>query len=430
MIKLTRHLVPMLIVFALLVACRENEEHSQLKGGNGDYSTATVTSEEIPFTLSELSTDVIKLPVSDKLSGGLLLAVNEDERFDRLYYAKFDGQPAQLLTERVVSFLVFPSPYAPLVTYPSHDGRRWRFVITDLRTMETVEMINGDSSGEIHGWSPDGQSLSFQTREQGLMIYDIPSNTTTQVTEQPATSAWLQDNTLVYVLMGEDDTSLPLIRYFPEEGRHERLIDNVSVTPPNDFIALEAVLSEQDLRFAAGFDQYDRRALAPGRQSHYVIDWSQAVWNDDVIVCEPWKITEYAHGSDTSSVAYAAEDIHFLTDLNILENGDLLFLQWEIEDCTFGHDMTVSLMRVDPTGAVNAITDEIYAGTNQAVRSHRYTTGEGFAFWIGQRPTGDTIINATELATGNTAPLLTIKDPAFSIFDNIFYVADQKSVSE
>lgn len=420
-----------LTFIGLLVACNQDQgsNTSQLEGANQKSITQTTTSVDSPFAaLDDLPMEDIRLPASNEVSGGLLLGVQEADNFDRLYFARFNGQPAQLLSDRVVSFRVTASPYDSWVAYPSQEGRSWHFMLTDLTTLETVQLADIEQDGEIHEWSPDGQWLSLHTSKEGLTVYNIPDKTRTQVLDQPSSSAWLDDNTLIYLKLDEQNSSTALMRYFPADNRHEMLLENIPANRPQNLIAFEAFLHNQGLKLANGFDQFDRTAIALDGQSRYVIDWFDAVWNGDVIICESWKITEYNLEGSPLNTVYEVDDSHFLTDLTLLENGDLLFLKWNINDCEFGNRMQVSLLKVKPSGVVNTITQDIYAGANRAVREHRYTVSNDgrFVFWIGNGETTETVINVTDLDTDITTTILAIDKDEFSttIFENIIYIPE------
>lgn len=463
-------IIVMVAIVALILSACGGEDKAEISGSsnsptdsnessNSDTSTSSDSStENVSFSADSIFADIrvpstndLMLPAVPELEGSLIFS-----RGGSLYHGAFDGEAAQFLVADISAATVDLSPNGEYVAYTSPGVRRLKMLFQDLESTEITELVPISGSfrqiaGHITGWSPD---------QQWVIVNDTIGPKQTVVSVDGATSyelgdsvypMWLSDNRVLLV-----DVDLPLIQaaqnfepqvvedfsvYDPSTEELTALdIPTDAVQSPLDYNGIVVALESEGLTLADTPDLFGYTVFDSDDASRYTVQLPQTTQSFTPEHCNVWTIDKLSEDG-TVETAYSAEDVLWITDLTLLVDRSILFLQWSAPDCS-PDDMEIALMRMMPDGetvqVVNGIS-RIEEGRNNLNvlpfnQGHRYAIspdGQYVVYPTGNNETMSAKLNLTDINTGETITLLEAASASSAnafmdndMFRSVFWVAD------
>lgn len=434
----------LIVVFAMVIsACggddepkasgsSSNESNSESSSNQGDStsSDALVNSEfdsDSDFASVALpEMNELALPSLPDLSGSLVFT-----RGRSLYRGAFNGESAEIVVSDISAATVDVSPDGQYVAYTSPGIRRLKMLFQQLDTSEITELspVSGNFrqvAGHITGWSPD---------EEWVIVNDVIGPRYFVVSIDGATSVeldntvypmWLEDNRVL--LIEVDRTLLDAAQSFQPQlvvgasvfdpttqETAELDLDMEAVAFPLDYNGISVTIQSEGLRLAPSSDVVGYSVVLPDEGSRLSVQLPEANRGFTPEQCNVWTIDKLTEDGTIETV-YTADEVMWLTDLTVLSDESVLFLEWSSVDCT-PDGMQLALKRLMLDGDVVQVVEgisRIEDGRNNLNllvfnQAHRYTVSPDgqYVVWPGgdidNRPAG---LNLTDINTGETMTLL------------------------
>jgi hypothetical protein len=339
---------------------------------------------------------------------------------DSLYLARFDGSEPSLVSEFVHPSSVALSPNGEQLSYNAGERRRSVF-LTDLETLEVVGSLRASSQfGGMGPWSPDGQWMT---------IFNFPA---IEVADTAATNSirvggvqnvafaqfWLADSTLL-VIETPNSTGVTDVRHIDPATGDEIEIDeaaeqNIILAFNNQPDLASAIAFQETVSTTVGVDLANPTILDPNGPPNINIIAPPANNQGVPDRCGTFQIQEQPQDVDAQPTTIATvEDSVFITNQARLNDGTILFVRWHFENCD-SVTMRAALMRLNPDGNLDVITDEIDPGTSPNLSFFFGETGnrvsissdQNYAVWFGGGFAADeATLNVTRLDTLETTVL-------------------------
>ena len=359
-----------------------------------------------------------------------------------------DGEPATLLDTYVNHFTLRLAPNRRTLSYvvavAGDDNAESELVLKliDLHTLEERNLITvTGSTSRVLAWSPAGEHMLIAgPGNGGLSIIDVdgsfletlvPSQSVGQPMVRDPEGTWLSDGRVVYLAPVNGDTSVlqPMV-YDIASG------EDISVTVPlgdnpRDLIAIEENLRDQQMIFPPTFRHFDRTIVLPDSEDRVTIQLPTSVWNFQTQACDQWTIVRREQGGTVERELYTTETT-YLSDLRPLPDESVLFLEWQLPNCSINTNLQISLKRLHLDGEVETLTEDIspqFDGNLGLLLYHhtqRYDlTPDGrYLVWLsGDIQAATTGIAITDLQTGQSAAFIeTNARSESSSFLNLFWI--------
>jgi hypothetical protein len=417
-------------------------------GQNGDPNRdqpANGDPDSLLFGLPDPSRAALRLPIIENAHGSLLFMQG-----NALYLAHFDGQPAILLDTFVNHFTLRLAPNRRTLSYvvavAGEDNAESELILKliDLHTLEQRNLITvTGSTSRVLAWSPAGEHMLIAgPGNGGLSIIDVdgsfletlvPAQDSGRPMVRDPEGTWLTDGRVLYLapLNGDSSTLQPML-YDLATGENTAV--NVPLGDnPRDLMAIEQSLRDQNMIFPPTFRHFDRSVSLPDDEDRVTIQLPSAIWNFQTQACDQWTITQREQGGAVQRELYTVETT-YLSDLRLLPDNTLLFLEWHLPNCSINTNLQISLQHLDLDGEVETLTDDIspqFDGNLGLLLYHhtqRYDlTPDGrYLVWLsGDIQAATTGIAITDLQTGQSAAFIeTIARSEGSSFLNIFWIPD------
>jgi hypothetical protein len=178
----------------------------------------------------------------------------------------------------------------------------------------------------------------------------------------------------------------------------------------------EAILSMEDELLAMGYEYAaepipEVTGLSPDGTLRYVIQFPEN--RSAAGLCDEWQIDSYNRYNGRQETVYAANDTHALSNLNVLDDGSMLFVRWLREDCRLSNPLQLELLRLTPDGALRLVTERISTATSNLSTltniNRRYTVSNNgrYVVWIsGSENDNDNALEIADLHTGKSTSLI------------------------
>lgn len=409
--KPRRGLVLWALLALLVVACGNDDEQPSVSGVNrGDnLPAATQAATDAPPTAGMLA----DLAATDDR----LLVVQGDA----LKVYDFGTGTLQTIAEDVAIATVHV--VRPLNSILYGDVNTQDIWMVDLATLASKPVFVWDSPFYNRGWrvGPVSPDQSWVAMQIGFGQYVLSADGATLlevVNQQSFVGRWLSD------------TVLMLQSYNWNAGDAEFLlfdVDTQAVTPlttttaamDSDPTLLEDELNGLGLSLASGRDA----AL----DSTLLVTMPEDIrMQQSFVPCGTWGIDQWQRDG-TRDTLYTIDNVYEISDVEVMPDGALVFLQGIIDECRPALP-TVSLLRLDD-GEPTVLADNVFAGLSMGRSSDRYfasiptthyvaVSDDGaFVVWIGGSLASNTVtLNLTDLRTRPyaSATLLTVDGSQYS----------------
>jgi hypothetical protein len=373
-----------------------------------------------------------------------------------IYHADFDGQSAEILVSGISAATVDLSPDGDYVAYTSPGIRRLKMLYHNLASNDLIELASVSGTlrqvaGHITGWSPDGQWVivndvigpkyhvisidGTMTHELGDVVYPM----------------WLEDNRVLLIVVDrtlinaafsfEPQLVIGASIFDPTtEETTELDLDMEAVAYPLDYNGISVTIQSEGLRLAQTTDAIGYSVVLPNEDVRLSVQIPEANLSFKPEQCNVWTIDKLTDEGDIETV-YTASEIMWITDLTVLPDESVLFLEWSSEGCSVD-GMRLVLKRWMPTGDVIQVVEgisRIEDGRNNLNllifnQGHRYTVSPDgqYVVW----PSGDidhrpAHLNLTAIDTGETLTLLEANSGGSAnnfmdndMFRSVFWVAE------
>ena len=340
---------------------------------------------------------------------------------ESLYLAHFDGSDPSLVSEFVHPPTVATTPSNTHVAFTSGERRR-SLSMVDLETLNIDGSLRVSSQfGFMGPWSPDGE---------WMVVFNFPSVylAPTDASESYRVGAiqnvafaqfWLQDSTLL-VIETPNATNVTDVRRIDPVTGDEIEIDEA--TEQNLILAFNnqpdlagAIAFQETVSTALGVDVANPIILDPDAIPFININAPPANAQGVPDRCGTFEIQDQPLELDVEATTLATvEESVFITNQARLNDGTVLFVRWYFENCD-SVTMRAALMRLDPDGNLDVITDEIDPGTSPNLSFFFGETGnrisvssdQNYVVWFGGGFSADeATLNVTRLDTLETTVLL------------------------
>jgi hypothetical protein len=217
-------------------------------------------------------------------------------------------------------------------------------------------------------------------------------------------------------------------------------LDMAAVAFPLDYNGIAASIQAEGLQLAPIADAVGYSVILPDDGSRLSVQIPEANLSFKPEQCNVWTIDKLTDNGDIETV-YTASEIMWITDLTVLPDESVLFLEWSSEGCSVD-GMRLALKRLMPSGDVVQVVEgisRIEDGRNNLNllifnQGHRFTVSPDgqYVVW----PSGDidhnpAQLNLTDIDTGETLVLLEALSGgganAFmdnDMFRSVFWVAE------
>lgn len=420
-------------------AVNDNDENV----GDDGNETSVEDSDSWLAGLPPPSAGALRLPIIENATGSLAFMQG-----NALYAAHFDGEPAMLLDTYVNHYSLHLAPDRHTLSYVAalagDDDNESELVLklVDLYSLEerTLMTVTGSTS-RVLSWSPAGEHmLMVGPGNGGLSIVDVDGSTVETLIPAQATSqamvpdpegTWLDDGRVLF-LASVDGISSNLQAMVYDPATQKTTPVNVTLDENSrDLLAIEENLRGQNLNFPPTYRHINRTVPLPNSIDRATIDLPSAIWNFQTQACDTWAIRHIQQGGTIQSDLYTSETT-YLADLTLLPDESMLFLEWQLPNCSLNTNLQISLKQLTLDGDVETLTEDIspqFDGNYGLLLyhdTHRYdVTPDGrYIVWlsgdIGETKTG---IAITDLETGQSAAFIeTIARSEASSFLNLFWI--------
>lgn len=368
-----------MLVALFIVSCGDNssEDTNELEGANSNSASPTNS----PIINEENQT-------VDRWSSEHFVYVDED----KLYSIEDDD--VELISENDVAH-VYSAPDNTKLVYTTLTSDGYDAHITDLTTLETIQLFSMTDFPVVHNWSPD-QEWVILTQRRGAPQYvinvdtkeviqfgDIPEYSvlegTTFLTPSESYSVesvvWLADNTL---LVYEEHNS---VEVKDDGGTYitvdKRMVHHVNLSN-NENETLDISISQSISSIARFIEvwQYTSQVydliqpfeleIFPNQDpaKQMVID-DNYDWLVEIVAptvdqithnfpaCGNWFVNKQpARASFLPEVLYQVQNILLLSDLILLPDESLLVTQWQVSNCNLSNIPTATILHIQANGDV------------------------------------------------------------------------------
>lgn len=409
----------LMVIILILSACG-GEDEPTTEGSN-------TTSNDIPSPQSSARDQNISNPIANtstqaQVGFGTLEDTNDWLLYvegDSLYLARFDGSEPTLISEFVHPPSVVIALGGGQVSYNAGERRRSVYMM-DLETLEVNGSIRVSSQFAAMGpWSPDGQ---WMTLFDFPAVYVADTSATDKfrvgsIQNSAYAQFWLADSTLL-TIETPNGTGVTDVRHIDLTTREEIEIDEAS--EQNIIFAFN---NQPDLAGTVAFQETVSSELGVAVANPIVLD--PETTNINVVAppannqgvpdrCGTFEIQEQPLDTDAEPTTLATiEESVFITNQARLDDGNILFVRWYFENCD-SVTMRAALMRLDPDGSLDVITDELDPGTSPNLSFFFGETGnrvsitsdQNYVVWFGGGFSADeATLNITRLDTMETTVL-------------------------
>jgi hypothetical protein len=332
-----------------------------------------------------------------------------------LWGINFDAQEGGLVSDGIDRTSVNVSPHGDLIAYlgPT-DVARNTLVVTDMAAEQPAGQIVIGSNSTVVAWSAGNEWLGHGELPIGEFaapeLYVSPTSGVQQasvlISEAALEMVFLEDNTLVYLERDADLLPAGLYHFDPENETSEALALDMPAAVNFTLLELEDELHAQGLDMVPtsffGLADY-----TPEGQTRYHIRLPLEE-TSTLAVCEEWQVLESQPAEGSETVIYTAPDTMALTDIKLLPDGSVTFLQWRKAECDFFNEPVAELVQVWPDGEFRVLTDTVIADLTQVnvyvPRKPRYALSPDgrFVLWVSTLPAATTL-EMLDLQTGAQA---------------------------
>jgi hypothetical protein len=404
-------------------ADRTNDVEDSLAQSNGDIIAAVPPPKDRTFIL----------PNIPQLEGRLLIVQgntdNQSKRIGaggKLHLARFDGQPPELLAERVSEPSVMASPSGQYVAYVGVEGYSWYLFHMDLQTREITPLQKlRNRFGFVQDWSPDEQWILFRNGGSATLS---SIDGVSQFPLGEVLALWTTDNQLLVFAL-ED---LTIFENVPLRVTDSYLLNPAAETEvPVDLGIEEIVLDAfpieriidwlQNSEGTAPAKTYAGGARVVGFPVLLMPDSAMLTLQSDVPpnsanVCNEWTVFRHEIGSNApAQTLFHDNGTATVSDFIMDTHGHYLFQRWIMSTCRAeAENLRGEIIHVTTDGVMDVIVDDVYPGISTGL--FRASTGQKFAlstdgqymvYISGSLTTVTSNLKIINLETGSIAPLIT-----------------------
>lgn len=414
-------LVLFLVVMILMVSACGGDDDPQVEGStsnnneNSSESNAEDQNISNPITNTD-DQDAVGFEALDDTDDWLLYVEGTT-----LYLTRFNGDDPTFIAEYVHPPTVTIAPGASQFSFTAGERRR-SLSLVDVETANVDATLRVSSEyGFMGPWSPDGEWMmvfnfpsAYLARTDGSESYRVGG-----VQNTGFANFWLADNTLL-TIETPNNTGVADVKHIdPATGDEFEIEESVE----QDIIL--AFNNQQDLEGVIAFQETVSTGLGVDLSAPFVLDpEATPIININAPPanaqgvpdrCGTFEIQERPLDLDAQpTTLLSVEGTVFITNQTRLNDGTVLFVRWYFENCDSA-DMRAAIMRVDPDGNVDVITDEVDPGTSPNLSFFFGDTGnrmsvssdQNYIVWSGGGlEAGVATLNVTHLGTLETTVLI------------------------
>ena len=413
-----RLIVALLMIAMLAGACGGEDSAPQLSSGSTNPISAT-TNDTIAATPPT--------PTANIDFDGTLVFVQGRE----LWLLEAGLTEPRLLTDNIIPEQVFLSPDARHVVFSTKDAELARAIRSNDSNTTYVFSANLAGSDHIYlthfslqfwqigGWSPDSEWVAIRSAAIPYTLHKLDGSARYE-DAFPSNSFqfWLENGDVAVFAYNTRGSGQAMIFDFHsaytldmETGQHLPLdVDFAALNSSNEatvplFEQIEALLDEAGLAVIPRPERNTMPYLALAERNLDSLEFSGGH------PCDTWLLGTYDDiGWQTFHTTY---DTYRLDSITPLNDGLVLFVQWQLPDCRIGTPHG-TLMRLAPDGNVQAVVEGVFGGAglsssnNPFEETHIYAVapdGQQLAWISGSTETWQTSLNLMNLADQTTAPL-------------------------
>jgi hypothetical protein len=393
------------LVVLILAACGGGDDDSGVQ-----LQVADVTADPLAVTNQTASaSESADWSAADGLPGGLAFVQGHT-----LYLYPHAGAAGPVaVAEQVDATTIRLTPKRDSVIYTEtaqYDFNEPRTIqLVNLSTFEQVSLSETFGEWHILDWSPDGEWALIQVVHRGLDLARLDGTHTYEIARTRLAEAfWLTDGTILVLdesVSTSDQTRYKsVIRFDPATGESIPLEIDLNALA-DDRALLDTALAD------LGVEVVQRPVTASSPSVHLLPpdDFSPS----NPAACAVWQVAEVEGDENLiTDVLYQGENVYQLSDLQVLPDGSLLFLQWTLADCRVGGTPSVTLLHLVPGQPPQTVIEDVFPGVGLAAviqgESGRYAVspdGHYVACVNGNAEAGISTLRLVDLQTGQSSLL-------------------------
>jgi hypothetical protein len=409
-------LIISLILLVTLAACGGDDEDVELKTvGGGAEKDAEATSAAVAANFD-----------------GAMVYVKGNALY---YYAPGSGQDPLFLTDQFdpISLTLSPDRRALLFDTINYGDGVLYALDTQTRAIRELPSTFESRSASTWGvvsWSPDLQWAIAFLWPIGIEALRLDGQASYELSDTVDTGTfWLNDGSILLVRQdfsgfgpGQGDVIFRGVsRMDLTTGQVEDWEVDLEALAQDFDGTIAALLAEHNLSFPGDEDAVNNAGvLANAGEAGVFVNPPENffTFTSTASTCDNWTFVSAAPVPDGGEpeVLYEAQQTYKVTDFQILNDGSWLFLEAKLPNCRISEVPVVSLVRKAPDGEPQVVTDNIFSEVDLSRRRLNLgNTGvislsddQQRVLWTGGTAEGgESTINLTDLATGDTQTLLT-----------------------
>jgi hypothetical protein len=311
----------------------------------------------------------------------------------------------------------------------------------EIREIPTTINSRAAQTWGVAGWSPDEQWVITFLWPLGIEVLRLDGQAGYQLSDSNDTGTiWLDDGSILLIdqdfteFGGQGDVVYRGISQMDvTTGQVEEWDVDLDALTQDFDATLEALLAEHGLAFA-GIQNPAADVFVNAPENFFT-------FTNTASICDNWTFTAGPVVPDEPEpeLLYEAAQTYKITDFQVLDDGNWLFLQWVLPNCRISALPVISLVRMTPGQEPQTVTDQIFSETDLSRRRLNLGSTGRFALstdqqrvlWVGGNAEASTsIINVTDMATGVTQTILVEERGELSpdvfaanqMFRNVFWV--------
>ena len=400
-----KRFVALALVVLILAACGGGEDDSGVQLQVAETTADPLAAASQP-TLASESAD---WSAADGLPGGLVFVQGHT-----LYLYPHTGAAGPVaVAGQVDPDTIHLTPgrdsviYTETSQYDFNDPHMIKHV--DLTTLEQVSLSETYGNWQIMDWSPDGEWVLIQVIHRGIDLARLDGTQTYEIARTRLAEAfWLTDGTVLVLdesVSTSDQTRYKsVIRFDPATGESIPLEIDLNALA-GDRTLLDTALAD------LGVEVVQRPATTSDSSVHLLPpeDYSET----NPAACAVWQVVEQVGDENpVTDVLYQGDTLYRLSDLQVLPDGSLLFLQWTLEDCRVGGTPSVTVLHLIPGQSPEIVVEGVFPGVGLAAviqgESGRYAVSPDgrYVAWVnGNAEASVSSLRLVDLRTGQLSLL-------------------------